>query len=192
MNKALIAGICIAIIASGLGLWGILLYNSFVELQVQAQSAYKTIDIEYERKITLIPSLLATVQSMSNFEQETLTQIVALRVKAEELKQAYATANSVSQKVASASAIDELAVSVSNLGLTVEQYPQLRSIQGYLSILDELSVTQNRITTAQLRYNEVVAQYNIQIAQFPGILFSQKPLPFFEPERFVPQEVELK
>jgi LemA protein len=51
-----------------------------------------------------------------------------------------------------------------------ENYPQLKSDQGFLRLQDELSGTANRIATAQTDYNGAVREYNAYIRQFPAVL----------------------
>lgn len=49
-----------------------------------------------------------------------------------------------------------------------EQYPDLKSSQGFRDLQVQLEGTENRITKSRTDYNEVVKGYNKQVRQFPG------------------------
>ncbi|MBU4086335.1 MAG: LemA family protein, partial [Nanoarchaeota archaeon] len=53
-----------------------------------------------------------------------------------------------------------------------ESYPQLQANKQYITLTDELSGTQNRITVARGRYIESIQQYNIAIKRFPANIFA--------------------
>jgi LemA protein len=54
--------------------------------------------------------------------------------------------------------------------LAVEAYPQVRSTEAYLKFQDELTGTENRISTARSDFNASVRGYNIAVRTFPGNL----------------------
>ena len=54
----------------------------------------------------------------------------------------------------------------------VENYPQLRSNENFLRLLDELAGTENRISVERRRYNDMLQDYNTYIGQFPASLFA--------------------
>jgi LemA protein len=64
-----------------------------------------------------------------------------------------------------------------------EAYPQLKSDQAYLRLMDELTGTENRIATARTDYNQAVETYNAYIRQFPQVvtarLSGSKPRAYF-------------
>ena len=49
-----------------------------------------------------------------------------------------------------------------------ENYPILQANKQYVALTDELSGTQNRITTARGRYIEAIQTYNIATKRFPS------------------------
>ena len=49
-----------------------------------------------------------------------------------------------------------------------EQYPDLKSNQGFLDLQVQLEGTENRITKARTDYNETVKSYNKKVKVFPG------------------------
>jgi len=49
----------------------------------------------------------------------------------------------------------------------VENYPQLKSNENFMSLQDELAGTENRLATERMRYNETVQGYNVLVKRFP-------------------------
>lgn len=69
-------------------------------------------------------------------------------------------AKSISEK---SEANDQLTSALNNLNVIVENYPDLKASQNFLSLQDELAGTENRIATARRDYNEAVKDYNLKI-----------------------------
>jgi LemA protein len=51
--------------------------------------------------------------------------------------------------------------------LVVENYPQLQANQNFLSLQEELTSTENRISFARQNYNDQVLFYNNKVHMFP-------------------------
>ena len=64
----------------------------------------------------------------------------------------------------------ELSSVLTRLMAVTENYPQLRSQEGFLGLQDQLEGTENRIDTARTRYNEAVRAYNTTIRTFPDVI----------------------
>lgn len=75
-------------------------------------------------------------------------------------------------------------LSLSDLKVTFENYPELKSDYHIAKILNQIEESQNMITNSKLTYNQYVTYYNSAICNFPAIMFSGlwklKPLSFFE------------
>jgi len=65
---------------------------------------------------------------------------------------------------------NQLSGSLSRLLVSVEQYPQLRSQEGYLKLQDQLEGQENRVRITLRDYNEAVRGYNTTIRTFPDII----------------------
>ncbi len=65
-----------------------------------------------------------------------------------------------------------------------EQYPQLKSLENFSTLQDQLEGTENRILVSRRDYNTAVQQYNTLIRTFPAaigakIFYGAKPkVPF--------------
>jgi LemA protein len=65
---------------------------------------------------------------------------------------------------------NQLSGSLSRLLVSVEQYPQLKSQEGYLKLQDQLEGQENRVRITLRDYNEAVRGYNTTIRTFPDII----------------------
>ena len=63
-------------------------------------------------------------------------------------------------------AVDKLATFVN------ENYPELKTGETYIALMDEISGAVNRISTARRYYNDAVFDYNTAIEQFPKNIFA--------------------
>ena len=71
-----------------------------------------------------------------------------------------------------AAANDNHSSALSRLLMVVENYPEIQSSQGYISLMDELAGTENRIAVARNDYNDAVKSYNSKIITFPNRLIA--------------------
>jgi LemA protein len=61
-----------------------------------------------------------------------------------------------------------LTSALSRLMVVVEQYPQLRSNDNFLTLQSQLEGTENRIAVARRDYIAAVQRYNTELRTFPG------------------------
>jgi len=138
-------------------------YNRIQSLDEQANAAQGQIEVQLQRRAELIPNLVATVKGMANQELAVFSEVARARgglVSAvqsrdpEQMAQANAQVNGA----------------LGRLIAVAENYPQLKSDQGFLRLQDELAGTANRIAVSQTDYNGAVREYNAYIRQFPAVL----------------------
>jgi LemA protein len=72
---------------------------------------------------------------------------------------------------------------LSRLLVVVENYPQLRSNEAFLQLMDELAGTENRLSVERKRYNDEVQGYNVMVKRFPmnffASMFGYKESPYY-------------
>jgi LemA protein len=77
--------------------------------------------------------------------------------------------------------------------LVVENYPDLKANQNFLSLQEELSSTENKIAFSRQNYNDQVLFFNNKIQMFPSNIianmFSFKQREFFEIEAPAEREI---
>jgi LemA protein len=149
--------------ASGCG------YNRIQQLDERVEANRGNIDAELLRRNDLIPNLVATVDEVARFEQETQTRVAEARSGLTAARQQLAEAVSGD---ADTQDLGRAANAVSEnlrlfLNVSVEAYPQLNANQNFLRLQDELTETENRLAVARRDYNEAVQSYNSFIRQFP-------------------------
>lgn len=149
----------VVVIVVVLGLWMISGYNRFVSLDAKVDSSWSEVENQYQRQADLIPNLISTVSSQVNTETKFVKDVIAART-------AYLSA---STQLAKDTAGQSMNSGIQNfVNAVAENYPQLLASEGYTALRDELSGTQNRITTARGRYIENIKDYNIAIKRFPS------------------------
>jgi LemA protein len=177
----------IAIVVVGLILlWGWTTYNGFVTKQENMTKAWSQVENVYQRRADLVPNLIALVKNYAEYEQGTLLEITEARAK----KAAAATVNmenySESELQNFQTAQDELGESLNRLIVSVENYPDLKANEEFLTLQAQLAGCENRILTERERFNEAAKAYNQSVRKFPSSLiakmFEFEKRPYFEAE----------
>ena len=159
--------IIIVVIGIYLTTWVQGAYNTMVVEDEGVKTAWSQVENQYQRRLDLIPNLVSTVKGYTNYEGETLTNVIDARAKA-------------TQTVIDPSNMDEQALknyqevqnnlssSLSRLLMVVERYPDLKADRSFKELQAQLESTENRITVERKRFNESAQQYNILIRKFPN------------------------
>lgn len=167
----LIAVLAVAIIA-GISLFGS--YNGMAAARENVDTQQATIQTQLQRRSDLIPNLVSTVKGLAAQEQSVIKSVTDARAQ-------LSGAQTVPEL---AQANDNLSNALSRLLVVVENYPEIQSSQAYISLMDELSGTENRISAARIDYNDAVKAYNSKIIRFPNNLiagmFGFEKAPYFE------------
>jgi LemA protein len=137
--------------------------NTMVQLNENVNSAYSAVDVEQQRRMDLIPNLVASVKGYVAEESAVLTNIANARA---------GVIAAGSNKASSIQANQALDVAISPLLRLQEQYPNLKGNDQFMRLEDELAGTENRIQVARLRYNDALKAYNVDVEQFPGSLIA--------------------
>jgi LemA protein len=177
--------IVVLIVVAVFVLFIISIYNSFIKLRNQVKNAWSQIDVQLKRRHDLIPNLIETVKGYMTHERETLENITKARSQAVQ-------AEGIGDK---AKAEGELTRALGKFNLVVENYPDLKANQNFLSLQEELTSTENKISFSRQNYNDQVLFYNNKIQMFPSNIiagmFAFKTEEFFEieepTERAVPK-----
>ena len=158
-------------------------YNQFQTLDEQVKAGWSEVLNQYQRRADLIPNIVATVKGEADFEQGTLTRVIEARSKATSIQATPELINDPAAFNRFQQAQGELSSALSRLMVVVEQYPNLKTNQGFQDLRVQLEGTENRITVARNRYIKAVAEYNVLARQFPtnltAMLFSYEVKPSF-------------
>jgi LemA protein len=165
-SRSLLVGLAVVLTLSGCG------YNRIQELDERAEQMEGNIDTELQRRNDLIPNLVATVEEVARFEQETQTRVAEARSGLNQAQQQMSQAlQSDADPQAVAAANEQVARNLDLfINVAVEAYPTLRANENFIRLQDELTETENRINVSRRDYNETVAEYNTYIRRFPQML----------------------
>ncbi len=134
------------------------MYNALVRLRNQVSNAWSQIDVQLKRRHDLIPNLVETAKGYMKHERETFEAITNARTRA-------MSAGNVGD---AAKAEGLLGEALSRFMLVVENYPDLKANQNFLSLQEELGSTENKIAFARQNYNDQVLFFNNKIQMFPS------------------------
>lgn len=166
-------------------LYGMSTYNRLVTLGQAVDAQWGQVQNVYQRRADLVPNLVATVKGAANFEKSTYIAVAEARaavgrLPASTVQNALADPKAFSQY---AQAQDQLGATLSRLLVTVENYPDLKANQDFLTLQSQLEGTENRIAVERRRYNEVAQAFNtarntaptVFVAGMFGSKFADKP-----------------
>ncbi|MBW3015668.1 LemA family protein, partial [Candidatus Woesearchaeota archaeon] len=167
MSKGRIAVIAVVVIALIFLLWLWGSYNGLVRSDETVNEKWANVEAQYQRRVDLIPNLVSTVQAVVEFEKGTQTEIAALRTRAVAVRETFNSATNAEERLAAMIESDDIASRYNGFKINVENYPELKASENFLSLQDELSGTENRIAIARREFNEVVKAYNVKVRRVP-------------------------
>ena len=137
--------------------------NHLVELNQDVEQSTSVVDVAQQRRLDLIPNLVASVKGYVKEEETVLTNIANARAAV-----IAATGNQASTITANRN----LDVALSPLMRLQETYPNLKGNEQFIRLEDELAGTENRIAVARNRYNLALRSYNVYVEQFPNSIWA--------------------
>lgn len=146
-------------------------YNALVEQEENVEKAWAEVDNQYQRRMDLIPNLVATVQGYVKHEEATLTSVVEARSKASSIT---LNASDLSDEALAnfQAAQDELSRGLGRLMAVAESYPDLKANENFMALQDQIEGTENRIAVARRNFNEAAQEYNANIRKFPTVIYA--------------------
>src|SRR5471030_3010365 len=161
-NLLIVLGIIIVIC-----LMGSCSYNGMVSKDETVKAKWGAVQSQYQRRIDLIPNLVATVKGAANFEKSTLTDVIEARAKATSVQVDPTKLTPESIKAFQA-AQGQLSTALGKLMVVTENYPNLKSNKNFLGLQAQIEGTENRITVARKDFNDAVQEFNTKIRSFPA------------------------
>jgi LemA protein len=142
--------------------YGYRTYNKLVAGEESIKKLSADLQVNYQRRLDLIPNLVSVVKGASAFEQETLVKVVEMRSKAQQALTVDGNTEAMEKTQA------ELATTTNQLIATIEKYPELSSTESYKGLQRQLEGTENRIRYGRKDFNEAVMTYNQLVRQIPS------------------------
>jgi LemA protein len=183
---SLFATAAVALLLTGLAIYGVILYNELVRLRIENDRAFANIDVLLKQRHDEIPNLVSCVRGYMNHERQTLEAVALART-------ASIGAASIPQK---AQADLRLTGALHTLFAVAERYPELKANQNFLALQKRISELEERIADRREFFNDDVATYNTRIAQLPEVFVARqmklRPRQLFQVSEQERQQVELK
>lgn len=169
MSPLLIVLIVLAALALVAVMSVVVIYNKLVGLRNRFKNAYAQIDVQLKRRYDLIPNLVETAKGYLQHERGTLEAVIVARNAAASANTG-AAANpgdpAAMKKLASAEGT--LTGSLGRLFALSEAYPDLKANTNMLSLMEELTSTENKVSFSRQAYNDSVLAYNNKREVFPN------------------------
>ncbi len=180
--------IIVIVIVAVVGVAILLIYNGLVDTREKVNAGWAQVENQYQRRLDLVPVLIDGVKTYLEHERETLTALTEARANA--LGASSALAGQPPQTSEQLRALEasqgEVKSALARLFAVVENYPDLKASQNFLTLQDQIEGTENRIAVERRNYNEFSRRYNTQTLQFPSNVIADvlgfEAKPYFQAE----------
>lgn len=177
MKKFIIPAI-IVVLALILFFSGSSTYNKLTTLDQDVEQAWGKVQVQYQRRMDLIPNLVETVKGYAAHESTTYENVTRARAGLSEAYDSAAAATAAAPAEAQSFENYNMAQDKLNKALSIyvnavrEAYPDLKADTQFTNLQTQLEGTENRIATERGRYTDVVKTYNVAVKRFPGNIWA--------------------
>ena len=140
------------------------LYNRLVTLRQRVKEAWADIDVQLGRRHDLIPNLVETVKGYAAHERGVFDEVTQAR--------AGAIAAGSKPPAERAGAENALSGALRSLFAVAEAYPELKAVEEFKVLSENLTDTENKLQFARRFYNEQVRDYDTALQSFPYVLLA--------------------
>lgn len=192
MKKYIIIGIVVVLLLALLSS-GCSTYNSMVTLEQDVDQSWAQVEVQYQRRMDLIPNMVETVKGYAAHESQTFESVTRARAGLTDAYNAARENESATPADANAFNAYNQAQQALNRALSIyvnavhEAYPDLKADTQFANLQTVLEGTENRISTERGRYTDAVKAYNIAVKRFPANIwagmFGFSPKPQFEADK---------
>ncbi|MDE6565357.1 MAG: LemA family protein [Muribaculaceae bacterium] len=154
-------------------------YNSMMTLDQDVEQSWAQVQVQYQRRLDLIPNLVETVKGYAKHESETFENVTRARAGLTDAYNEANEANSIAvpeneqafmKEQQSQDALKK-ALSI-YVNAVREAYPDLKADTQFINLQTQLEGTENRIATERGRYTEAVRTYNVAVKRFPANIWA--------------------
>ncbi len=151
--------IFLGVVLFGLTVMAVNIYNGLVGLRNQLERAWSNIDVILKQRFDEIPQLIQVIEQYANYEAGVIKTLVDARAH-------YGSARNVDSKI---EASKEMSLALQGVIAIGENYPDLKANQNFIQLQSRISGLEEQIAHRRESYNEVVANFNTRIDQFPDV-----------------------
>ncbi len=149
MDLIVVIGIILFIVFIVLGK-----YNGFIKSKKKVEQERATIDVYLTQRFDLIPNLVECVKAYTKHENEIFEKITRMRTE-------YMNTKNLQEG-------EKLNNECNRLVAAIENYPELKSSEQYLSLQQKLTKIESQLQAARRLYNGAVTEYNTKISLVPS------------------------
>ena len=141
-------GTILAVVVVVVAVFLYLLYTQIIRNKNAVREALSGIDVQLKKRHDLVPNILTIAKKFMEHENEIFTKVTELRTQAMK------------------------APSMSQLIVSVENYPQLKSDATMTQAMQTYNEVEEHISAARRFYNSALTQLRNSVMIFPGSLFA--------------------
>jgi LemA protein len=153
--------------------WLVAMYNRLVRSRNRVREAWSGVDVQLQRRSSLIPNIVESVRGYAAHERATFDEVARAR----------AVLQRADGAAAAASANTALTEALGRLLVVAEAYPELHASANFAGLQQELANVEERIAFARQFYNRNVLDYNTRLETVPVVVvarsFGFAPAEFF-------------
>jgi LemA protein len=155
--------VALLMVAIGVVVYGVSIYNGLVGVKHQVEQSWANIDVLLRQRHDELPKLIDVVKSYGAYERDLLEKVTTLRAR---------TGTGREPDASRLAAEDELSRAVGRLLVTAEAYPDLKASATYLELQRRISALEEQIAHRREYYNAAVNLNNVRTEQFPDMLLA--------------------
>jgi len=163
MGVAILIGLVVILVAVGIFVYLITIYNSLVRLRNDNDKAWANIDVLLKQRHDELPKLIETCKGYMQYEQKTFLAVTEART-------AFMKASSVPEK---AQADNLLSGALKSLFAVAENYPELKANNNFMQLQGRISELEEKIADRREFFNDDVNTFNIRIQQLPDVFIAR-------------------
>jgi len=155
------------VLALGVLVYFVGLYNHLVALKNNVEKALANIDVLLKQRHDELPKLIEVCKQYMGYESDTFEKITQART-------AVASAQQSGDIKALGAAETAMRGSLGGLFMVAEAYPDLKADKSFGHLQERISELEEAISDRRELYNESVNNNNIGIEEFPAVLLAAR------------------
>lgn len=148
-------------------------YDNLVEKDQAAAAKWADLEASLQRRLDLVPNLVAVVKGSAKHEEDTLLAVTTARAAVTKVTLSADDLSDPAKMAAFEKAQAQLSGSLSRLMVIQEQYPDLKANQSFHDLQVQLEGTENRILRAREEYNLAAREYNAALLKIGGLVVNK-------------------
>lgn len=148
----------------------IFLFNNLVSKKNKVEGSLSTIETYLQKRFDLMESLFAQLERELDHELEVYSVVTKNRTGFDELRKSYDAKKSNPNAIIEADRM--VSTMFQGMRSTMEQYPNLPSIQVVTQVMNQTITVENELNASRRQYNSNVTTYRNSIQSFPGVIIA--------------------